>query len=152
MKISLLINMKMPTSVGIFIFINREIFTLSWVKHEKSFITSGLDPTELVYSLLLVHQLLDIKWYRIYSKYWDTLTPYRTCPIICKNLFHYLLMWLKYCWTSSKQCRPWSDATFWVYTLCSGLSVPIIRVITAITMGLFKLKDNYSKKLRCPNI
>ena len=43
MKISLLINMKMPTIVGIFIFISRENFTLSWVEHEKSFITSGPD-------------------------------------------------------------------------------------------------------------
>ena len=31
MKISLLINMKMPTSVGIFIFISREIFMLSYL-------------------------------------------------------------------------------------------------------------------------
>ena len=41
MKISLLIYMKMPTIVGIFIFISRENFMLSLVKHEKSFITSG---------------------------------------------------------------------------------------------------------------
>ena len=65
MELSLLINMKMPTIVGIFIFISREIFMLSyvqqerirnfgnlrfisrknfmlnWVKHEKCFITSG---------------------------------------------------------------------------------------------------------------
>ena len=40
MKISLLINMKMPTVVGIFIFISRENFMLSGVEHEKSFITS----------------------------------------------------------------------------------------------------------------
>ena len=31
MKFSLLINMKMPTIVGIFIFISREIFMLSYV-------------------------------------------------------------------------------------------------------------------------
>ena len=31
MKFFLLINMKMPTRVGIFIFINREIFMLSYV-------------------------------------------------------------------------------------------------------------------------
>ena len=31
MKFSLLINMKMPTIVGIFMFISREIFTLSYV-------------------------------------------------------------------------------------------------------------------------
>ena len=39
MKISLLINMKMPTIVGIFIFISRENFMLSWFEHENSFIT-----------------------------------------------------------------------------------------------------------------
>ena len=43
MKISLLINMKMQTLIGIFIFISREIFMLSSVEHEKSFITSGPD-------------------------------------------------------------------------------------------------------------
>ena len=41
MKFSLLINMKMPTIVGIFIFISRDNFMLSYVEHEKSFITSG---------------------------------------------------------------------------------------------------------------
>ena len=41
MKLSLLINMKMPTIVGIFIFISREKYVLRWVEHEKSFITSG---------------------------------------------------------------------------------------------------------------
>ena len=33
--------MKMPTFVGIFTFLSRENFMLSWVEHEKSFITSG---------------------------------------------------------------------------------------------------------------
>ena len=33
--------MKMPTIVGIFIFISRENFMLSWIEHEKSFITLG---------------------------------------------------------------------------------------------------------------
>ena len=42
-EISLLINMKMPTIVGIIIFISRENFMLSLVKHERSFITSGPD-------------------------------------------------------------------------------------------------------------
>ena len=41
MKISLLINMKMPTIVGIFIFISREMSLLSLVEHEKSFMSSG---------------------------------------------------------------------------------------------------------------
>ena len=41
MKFFLLINIKMPTIVGILIFISRKIFLLTWVEHEKSFITSG---------------------------------------------------------------------------------------------------------------
>ena len=65
MKFSLLMNMKMRTIVGIFIFISREFsclatfskkefafvsnlrfisrtnFMLNWVEHEKSFLTSG---------------------------------------------------------------------------------------------------------------
>ena len=35
--------MKMPTIVGIFIFINRENFMLNSIEHEKSFITLELD-------------------------------------------------------------------------------------------------------------
>ena len=41
MAISLLIDMKMPTKVGIFIFISRENFMLSSVEYENSFITLG---------------------------------------------------------------------------------------------------------------
>ena len=49
---SLLINMKMPTIVRIFIFISRENFMCSWVEHEKSFISSGPDlaGTYLIHS------------------------------------------------------------------------------------------------------
>ena len=36
MKISLLINMKMPTIVGIFIFISRDIFMLSYGFQERN--------------------------------------------------------------------------------------------------------------------
>ena len=36
-----LINVKMPTIVGILTFMSRKNFMLSWVEHEKSFITSG---------------------------------------------------------------------------------------------------------------
>ena len=38
----MLINVKMPTIVGILAFMSRINFLLSWVEHEKSFITSGL--------------------------------------------------------------------------------------------------------------
>ena len=38
-----LINVKMPTIVGILTFMSGKNFMLSWVEHEKSFITSGPD-------------------------------------------------------------------------------------------------------------
>ena len=41
MKFFLLINIKMPTNVGILIFISRKDFMLNWVEYEKSFITLG---------------------------------------------------------------------------------------------------------------
>ena len=37
----MLINVKMPTIVGILTFMSMINFMLSWVEHEKSFITSG---------------------------------------------------------------------------------------------------------------
>ena len=46
-RISSLINMKMPTIVGIFIFISRENFMHSCVEHEKSFITSRPNQSSL---------------------------------------------------------------------------------------------------------
>ena len=75
MKFSLLINMKMPTIVGIFIFISKEIFMLSYVskiefaivsnlrfisrtnfmlslvEHEKSFITSDPEVCVSIFTL-----------------------------------------------------------------------------------------------------
>ena len=34
------LNVKMPTIVGILTFMSRKNFMLSWIEHEKSFITS----------------------------------------------------------------------------------------------------------------
>ena len=39
----LLINVKMPTIVGILTFLSRKFFMLNCIEHEKSFITSGPD-------------------------------------------------------------------------------------------------------------
>ena len=58
MLFSRLINVKMPTIVGILTFMSRMILMLSCVKHEKSFTTSGpgsyerypVLPLYLVYS------------------------------------------------------------------------------------------------------
>ena len=64
---SLLINMKMPTIVGIFIFISWENFMLSWVEHEKSFITLG--PDQCV-------QYMFYGQIKHCSKFWLDNTPY----------------------------------------------------------------------------
>ena len=42
---------------------------------------------------------------------------------------------------TDKQCRPWSDCSLiWIYTICSDLSVQILRIIIVITStdGFFK--------------
>ena len=39
----MLINVKMPTIVGILTFMSRINFVLNWVEHEKCFVTSGPD-------------------------------------------------------------------------------------------------------------
>ena len=78
MKFLLLINLKLPTIansfllnkaeheifsankyenanfVGIFIFISGENFMLSWVEHEKSFITSGPDHNKRMWRLIWI--------------------------------------------------------------------------------------------------
>ena len=63
MKFSLLINMKMPTIVGIFIFISRENFMLSRVEYEKSFITSEPDK----YFFIIISHLKHMLWVFIRS-------------------------------------------------------------------------------------
>ena len=69
MKISLLINMKMPTIVGIFIFISRENFILSWVEHEKKFYNLGARSFAV---------RLQIPWIKFH---WTvSIFTVRTCP------------------------------------------------------------------------
>ena len=51
--------------------------------------------------------------YRNNPKYWDTLSTCHMCPKIWNRIIYYLLMSLKYCCMYGKQCRPWSDTTFW---------------------------------------
>ena len=45
----MLINVNMPTVVGILTLMSRINFVLSWVEHEKSFITSGQDYVIVTY-------------------------------------------------------------------------------------------------------
>ena len=76
MKMSLLKNMKMPTIVGIFIFISRENFMRSRVEHKGSFITLGPDCIDVQTDRYLnclhdVAQMISaIKIYRICHTYW----------------------------------------------------------------------------------
>ena len=50
-----LINVKMPTIVGILSFMSRKNFMLSRVEHEKSFITVGPGPLPSLIGILAVH-------------------------------------------------------------------------------------------------
>ena len=50
--------MKMPTIVGIFIFISKENFMLSWVEHEEGFIISG--PELLTIHILKLEKYIQI--------------------------------------------------------------------------------------------
>ena len=63
MKISLLIDMKMPTIVGIFISVSRENFMLSGVEHENSFTTSGPDILENQALLAGAYAVLQQHWH-----------------------------------------------------------------------------------------
>ena len=65
----LLINVKMPTIVGILTFMSRINFMLGWAGSERSFITSGpsvhFSGTKMSYMLLLV--LHSIIWISLLS-------------------------------------------------------------------------------------
>ena len=54
----MLINVKMPTIVGILTFMSRIKSVLSWVEYEKSFITSGPDYT-IVFGMINVTRILN---------------------------------------------------------------------------------------------
>ena len=73
----------------------------------------------------------------IYPKYSDTLTLYHTCPNISTSKFLLFVDVSEKCWISGKQCRPWPDVAFcgvWsVYTVCSSLSVRVLRINTVKT-------------------
>ena len=75
-------------------------------------------------------------------KYWDILTPHRTCPKNLNNSIGLPIEMYENCQMSGKQCRPWLDAILQcliqVYTVCPNLSVPILRNITVL------LKSRYS--------
>ena len=53
--------MKMPTLVGIFIFISKENFMLSWAEYEKGFITSEPESGFQEFTDVLVIIILHIE-------------------------------------------------------------------------------------------
>ena len=81
--------------------------------------------------------------YRIYSKYWVTLSIYRICAKVWNSPFFCFLMCLKCCCMYGKQCRPWSDATFrgiWSgYTLFAKAYLSnylgLLRYVQCLTRG-----------------
>ena len=76
--------------------------------------------------------------YCIYSKYWDTLTPYLICPIICRSLFHYLLMCLKSCWTRVANSV---DPDQILHSMTSDLDPQcLLRTVCPSTLGYYGSK------------
>ena len=70
--------------------------------------------------------------YGIYPKYWDTILNILVLKFEKKSQFYYLLMSLKKCWRVANSVDPESCILWqliWVYTVCSGQSVPKLRVI-----------------------
>ena len=63
----MLINVKMPTSVGILTFMSRMNFMLIWVEHGKSFITSGLDLLFWTEKALVIFAKTSEKWNAVFN-------------------------------------------------------------------------------------
>ena len=55
--------------------------------------------------------------YDNYTKYWNTITPYRMCSYVWTIPFEYLIMCQ--CWPNGKRCRSWSQMslTRWLYRM-----------------------------------
>ena len=107
-KISLLINMKMPTIVGIFIFFSRENFMLSWDEHDKCFITSG--PGVFISPMIYtncngsdwpLHPCLQIKSFTIYPQT-NSKCPKIPCSKSEEVIYIHILLhfspWSEYTW------------------------------------------------------
>ena len=86
-----------------------------------------------VYNLVIFSQVkIRSSFYRIYPKDWDTLTPYLSSPKIWITSFDNHSMCLKLAGWVTLIRRRVLLILIWVYTVCSGLSGPIFRVITVI--------------------
>ena len=84
MKFFLLINIKMPTTVGILIFISRKNIMLNCVECEKSFITLGpnLCLEFLSIWVILVSSMISI------SIFW--------CMLVSLNPYLYILLYIRH--------------------------------------------------------
>ena len=85
MKIPLLINVKMPTIVGIFIFISRETVMLSWVEHEKRFIISGPEHDRLLWLYHSKIQWLEHWWFMYHGWFEPFLSRKKILPTDQEN-------------------------------------------------------------------
>ena len=89
----------MPTIVGILTFMSRKKFMLSWVEHEKSFITSGPGLAHQKRHSIQVDSSIIICWTSHYVILGVSGLLCRFYSIFDGN-------------ASSKQYRHWSDATY----------------------------------------
>ena len=63
----------------------------------------------------------------------------------------------KWCRLNGKQCRPWSDcfsrsSLIWVYTVCPGLSVQKLRIITVKTADKTMKFQSSDQPSFCPQV
>ena len=86
---------------------------------------SGIWSGSTLFAKAYLSQFLGLSWYLQCKFSWGI---QKTVNTIWPKSIH-LLMCLK---SAGTQCWPWSDIAFcdmiWVYTVCSGLSVPILRI------------------------
>ena len=69
----LLLNVKMPTIVGILTFMSRKNFIFSWIEHENSFITLGPDQTRLCRLCIIAAIAAAVYW----SKQRKLISPHK---------------------------------------------------------------------------
>ena len=71
---------------------------------------------------------------KIHAKLYESATSYSTCPKILNKSIFYLLMFLKTAeWVANNVDSDQMLYLIWVYTVCSGQSAWILRVITIIS-------------------
>ena len=122
----LLINVKMPTIVGILTFMSRKNFMLNWVEHEKSFITSGPGRCVITYisqcfNYGCFHEIMSVnmeKWNVSYTWLNIGLLVYT----IRKLIFYFSYNLIRFMWRANDRLVPRNlvqppDCSFLVYKI-----------------------------------